>query len=270
MTVDAAADVTSKRQEVGYSERSCYTFDNKRGYCRTVQECYKLTKLHQQISNLETWILGTRGTCNYVEPTGRQVRQCFNSDVSVLMLEFKAVYCTFRPNFDLNWFYWSRSLAWLVLDLMLTFYIVTIWSKIKWNLSWFIVGDRTLACGSQCGPVMSKCDLMGLIRPFFLFFDLDFNTQLMLLPVSMAIEFEAALFSFTNRIIEKKNASSCNKMVEMISRIDKRLPNFFQSLRNVRWIVNRNVSDVANCNENLNTVGLSSMLGNDFIKFEIP
>jgi len=73
VTVDAAADVTSKRQEVGYSERSCYTFDNKRGYCRTVQECYKLTKLHQQISNLETWILGTRGTCNYVEPTGRQI-----------------------------------------------------------------------------------------------------------------------------------------------------------------------------------------------------
>jgi len=77
--VDAAAGATveaagaGKRQEVGYSERSCYTFDNKRGYCRSVQDCYKLTKLHQRITNLETWILGTRGTCNYVEPTGRQV-----------------------------------------------------------------------------------------------------------------------------------------------------------------------------------------------------
>ena len=75
-TVEAAG--AGKRQEVGYSERSCYTFDNKRGYCRSVQDCYKLTKLHQRITNLETWILGTRGTCNYVEPTGRQVRPLFS------------------------------------------------------------------------------------------------------------------------------------------------------------------------------------------------
>ena len=78
VTVDAAVNGVGRRQQVGYSERSCYTFDNKRGYCRSVHECYKLTKLHKEISNLETWILGTRGTCNYVEPTGRQVRPLFH------------------------------------------------------------------------------------------------------------------------------------------------------------------------------------------------
>ena len=61
------------RQQVDYSERSCRTFDDKAGRCRTVQQCYTLTKMHQQIDNLQTWILGTKGTCNYVEPTGRQV-----------------------------------------------------------------------------------------------------------------------------------------------------------------------------------------------------
>merc|ERR1712071_242957 len=36
------------RQQVDYSERSCRTFDDKAGRCRTVQQCYTLTKMHQR------------------------------------------------------------------------------------------------------------------------------------------------------------------------------------------------------------------------------
>lgn len=56
------------------SDRSCKTFDYFPGVCMPVAECYPYTKMHQSISNLETWVVGTRGTCNYVEPSGRQVR----------------------------------------------------------------------------------------------------------------------------------------------------------------------------------------------------
>jgi len=53
-------------------ERSCWTFDNKHGTCTPVRECYPYTKVHQ-LDNLETWVIGTKGTCNYIEPSGRQV-----------------------------------------------------------------------------------------------------------------------------------------------------------------------------------------------------
>ena len=54
-------------------ERSCWTFDNKHGTCTAVRECYPYTKVHQ-LDNLETWVIGTKGTCNYIEPSGRQVQ----------------------------------------------------------------------------------------------------------------------------------------------------------------------------------------------------
>ena len=57
----------------GPLERSCLTFDNLPGVCTPVQECYPYTKAHQ-LENLDTWVIGTKGTCNYHEPTGRQVR----------------------------------------------------------------------------------------------------------------------------------------------------------------------------------------------------
>lgn len=53
--------------------RSCVTFDGQPGFCQTVQDCYPYTKLHQSISPLETWIIGTRGTCHFVEASGRHV-----------------------------------------------------------------------------------------------------------------------------------------------------------------------------------------------------
>lgn len=56
----------------GPLERSCLTFDNLPGVCTPVQECYPYTKAHQ-LENLDTWVIGTKGTCNYHEPTGRQV-----------------------------------------------------------------------------------------------------------------------------------------------------------------------------------------------------
>ena len=55
------------------SPHSCVTFDKKLGTCLSVKECYPYTRVHQDIGNLETWVIGTKGTCHYVEPDGRQV-----------------------------------------------------------------------------------------------------------------------------------------------------------------------------------------------------
>lgn len=53
--------------------RTCVTFDGLPGICQPVQECYPYTKLHKLLSPLETWVIGTRGTCHYAEADGRQV-----------------------------------------------------------------------------------------------------------------------------------------------------------------------------------------------------
>lgn len=58
---------------VEFNDRSCLTFDRRAGVCKPVHECYPYTKAHQTLGNLETWVIGTLGTCNYVEPQGRQV-----------------------------------------------------------------------------------------------------------------------------------------------------------------------------------------------------
>ncbi len=57
-----------------FGDRSCLTYELKVGTCMPVSECYPYTKMHQTIGNLETWVMGTRGTCNYAEPSGKQVR----------------------------------------------------------------------------------------------------------------------------------------------------------------------------------------------------
>ena len=54
------------------SGRSCWTHDGKLGTCGSVRSCYPNSRL-PELSNLETWVIGTRGTCYYVEPSGRQV-----------------------------------------------------------------------------------------------------------------------------------------------------------------------------------------------------
>ena len=54
-------------------DKSCWTPDGKMGTCGTVRSCYPHFKL-PDLSNLETWVLGTRGTCHYVQRDGRNVR----------------------------------------------------------------------------------------------------------------------------------------------------------------------------------------------------
>jgi len=54
------------------TDRACWTANGRVGICGPVRECYPNVKL-SQLGNLETWMLGSRGTCNYVEPEGRQV-----------------------------------------------------------------------------------------------------------------------------------------------------------------------------------------------------
>lgn len=54
------------------AERSCWTTEGRVGSCTSVRTCYPKFKL-PELSNLETWVIGTRGTCHYVEPDGRQV-----------------------------------------------------------------------------------------------------------------------------------------------------------------------------------------------------
>lgn len=53
-------------------ERSCWTHDGKLGKCGSVRSCYPNSRL-PELSSLETWVIGTRGTCYYAEPSGRQV-----------------------------------------------------------------------------------------------------------------------------------------------------------------------------------------------------
>jgi hypothetical protein len=53
-------------------EKSCFTTEGKLGFCTSVRSCYPKFKL-PELSNLETWVIGTRGTCHYVEKDGRQV-----------------------------------------------------------------------------------------------------------------------------------------------------------------------------------------------------
>jgi len=38
----------------------------------SIRECYPFTRF-PDLSDLETWAIGTKGTCHYGEPTGRQV-----------------------------------------------------------------------------------------------------------------------------------------------------------------------------------------------------
>ena len=54
--------------------RTCLTFDRHAGVCLPISECYPYTKMHKSIDNRESWVIGTRGTCNYVEPSGKQVK----------------------------------------------------------------------------------------------------------------------------------------------------------------------------------------------------
>ena len=56
----------------GLSERSCWTREGKTGTCMSIRECYPFTRF-PDLSDLETWAIGTKGTCHYGEPTGRQV-----------------------------------------------------------------------------------------------------------------------------------------------------------------------------------------------------
>ena len=58
-------------------DKSCTTFDNQPGICRTAKQCYPYFRLHDSIDNLESWVLGTKGRCNYQEPSGRQVTNNF-------------------------------------------------------------------------------------------------------------------------------------------------------------------------------------------------
>jgi hypothetical protein len=53
-------------------DRTCWTPEGKRGICGTLRACYPHVKL-PDLSNLETWVIGVSGTCNYVEQDGRNV-----------------------------------------------------------------------------------------------------------------------------------------------------------------------------------------------------
>lgn len=63
---------TKSNEALPSEEKSCWTPDGKMGTCGTVRSCYPHFKL-PDLSNLETWVLGTRGTCHYVERDGRNV-----------------------------------------------------------------------------------------------------------------------------------------------------------------------------------------------------
>jgi len=54
------------------TDRACWMTNGRVGICSTVRQCYPNVRL-PQLGNLETWMLGSRGTCSYVEPDGRQV-----------------------------------------------------------------------------------------------------------------------------------------------------------------------------------------------------
>ena len=58
--------------------------------------------MHQTISNLETWVIGTLGTCNYVESNGKQVR-LYSSDPSksiILLCVFNTFSTTLNRLFE--------------------------------------------------------------------------------------------------------------------------------------------------------------------------
>ena len=67
-----AVDI-NRPQVVTLDNRSCLTYDRQQGTCLPVKDCYPYTKLHKELSNLETWVIGHRGSCNYVESDGQQV-----------------------------------------------------------------------------------------------------------------------------------------------------------------------------------------------------
>lgn len=73
-----------KPQRVEFNDRSCVTFDRRAGVCRPLHECYPYTRAHQTLGNLETWVIGTLGTCNYVEPQGRQVSRASSVPVQAI------------------------------------------------------------------------------------------------------------------------------------------------------------------------------------------
>lgn len=62
--------------------RSCLTYDLKPGTCRLVKDCYPYTRLHQYLESGDTWIIGSRGICDYFEQNGRKVNGvcCHNEE----------------------------------------------------------------------------------------------------------------------------------------------------------------------------------------------
>ena len=64
------------------ADRTCWTNDGKMGICGPVRACYPHAKL-PDLSNLETWVLGVSGTCNYVEQDGRNVCSIISNSNSI-------------------------------------------------------------------------------------------------------------------------------------------------------------------------------------------
>jgi len=54
------------------SERACWTRESRTGTCMSIRECYPFVRF-PDLTNLETWAIGTKGSCHYEEPSGRQV-----------------------------------------------------------------------------------------------------------------------------------------------------------------------------------------------------
>jgi V8-like Glu-specific endopeptidase len=63
---------SNKRSAESASPKSCLTREGKQGTCRSIRDCYPNTKL-SELSDLETWVVGTKSTCYYTTPNGRQV-----------------------------------------------------------------------------------------------------------------------------------------------------------------------------------------------------
>lgn len=70
----ARTSKSSDQQQKKSDVSECLTYDGHSGVCLPVSECYPYTEAHRSIDNLDTWVIGTRGTCNYVEPSGKQVK----------------------------------------------------------------------------------------------------------------------------------------------------------------------------------------------------
>uniref|UniRef100_A0A0P5QYI9 Clip-domain serine protease n=1 Tax=Daphnia magna TaxID=35525 RepID=A0A0P5QYI9_9CRUS len=69
----ARTSKSSDQQQKNSDVSECLTYDGHSGVCLPVSECYPYTEAHRSIDNLDTWVIGTRGTCNYVEPSGKQI-----------------------------------------------------------------------------------------------------------------------------------------------------------------------------------------------------